>query len=167
MSRETLGLVGAACLITGWVLASTLSPPVARSEEGTVRRAAPAQPAVVVPEFDTLRERMRAAPGAPRPQRNPFVFEAREAPPAAAAGRVAVPPPPAPTVTRVDVALVGIAADQTAAGLVRTAILADGQRLWLLTAGETLPDGRAVARIDEDAVVLADPSGLESVLRLR
>ena len=63
--------------------------------------------------------------------------------------------------------LVGVAGEETAAGLVHTAILSDGREMWLLKAGATLPDGSTVVRVDEDAVVLRDLSGVERVIRLR
>ncbi|MDP1572418.1 MAG: hypothetical protein Q8L86_20655, partial [Vicinamibacterales bacterium] len=124
-----------------------------------------------VPSFEALRARLDAAPPAPRARRNPFVFggghveapawEARPATDAVAEDEPR-PVPPVPALQ-----LLGVASTMTDAGLVRTAILSDGQELWMLTAGQALPDGRAVMRIDDEAVTLADADGGVRVLRLR
>jgi hypothetical protein len=171
MSQQTLGLVGAACLVAGWMLASTASPPVAQTQAGPARRAAPAAPAMPVPTFDTLHQRLDQAPPAPQPQRNPFTFEprrpdARRAAPAPEAAWAPDADPPAPPAAP-RLQLVGVAADLTDAGIIRTAILSNGREMWLLTVGGQLPDGRTIVRVEDDAVVLADALGQELVLRLR
>lgn len=173
MSRQTLGLIVAASLLAGWLLASTMSPPVASSQVAPARRPA-AVPARVEPAFEQLRQRLAEAPPAPVVTRNPFAFDERHppasedaAPPAAVDAPAGAPapweaaPPPAPSVL-----LSGIATEAGEAGPRRTAILSLNGELWMVVAGEALPDGRRVVRVDEDAVVLADPSGHESVVRL-
>lgn len=169
MSRQTLGLIVAASLLAGWLLASTMSPPVASSQVAPARRPA-AVPARVEPAFAQLRQRLAEAPPAPVVTRNPFAFDERRppasedaAPPAAvdAPASWEAAPPPAPSVS-----LSGIATEAGEAGPRRTAILSLNGELWMVAAGEALPDGRRVVRVDEDAVVLADPSGHESVVRL-
>jgi hypothetical protein len=173
MSQQTLGLVGAACLVAGWMLASTARPPVAQTQGGAAGRAVPAAPAMAVPTFDTLHQRLEQAPPAPQPQRNPFAFEPRrpDEPRAAApaeAGRAPEIDPPAPPVPVAPLLqLVGVAADLTDDGIIRTAILSNGREMWLLKVGGQLPDGRTIVRVEDDAVALADAFGQELVLRLR
>lgn len=174
MSRQTLGLVGAASLLAGWMLASTANPPVAQTQGAVAprRAAVPASvPAPPVPSFEALRARLDAAPPAPRARRNPFEFGGRhddepdwEAPPAPEPV-VDAEPRPAPAVPALR--LLGVASSMTDEGLVRTAILSDGRELWMLTVGQTLPDGRAVTRVDDDAVTIDDPDGGVLVIRLR
>lgn len=167
MSRQTLGLVVTASLLAGWLVASTVSPPVARSQVAPARRAA-AAPTAAEPAFAELRQRLATAPPAPVVTRNPFVFDGRpkaevhDAPPAAVeAPDWEAAPPAAPRLL-----LSGIASAAGEDGPRRTAILSFNGELWMLAAGESLPDGQRVVRVDEDAVVLADPSGRELVVRL-
>jgi hypothetical protein len=169
MSRQTLALFGAASLIAGWMLASTASPPVAQTQGSPARRAAPV--VAPAPSFEALQRRVNDVPPAPRPQRNPFVFDGMRPdtrqplpvmePEWTVEPDLAVPPVAPP------LQLVGVAGNVIDGGIVRTAILSDGREMWLLAAGDTLPDGTSVVRVDEEAVVLADPAGVERVLRLR
>lgn len=171
MSKQTLGLVGAASLLAGWMLASTASPPVARSEGGqTGQPAPPAPPDTSALSFEAL-QRRQAAPPVPSPQRNPFLFGGLRPTP----GAEAPAPEPVPT-ERGDawsppavaaLHLAGVASRSTPDGVVFTAIVSDGREVWLLGRGDALPDGRLVVRVDEGAAVLVDPFGAETVLRLR
>lgn len=169
MSRQTLGLVGAGSLLAGWMLASTVSPPVAQTQAGAPRRAVPVVPAASAPSFQALQWRVGQPPPTPQSHRNPFAFEMRdraEAPAAPAGEDVLSPDVEAPVVPSV-LRLVGVAGDRTDHGLVRTAILSDGRDVWLLKAGDTLPDGRTIVRVDDEAVVVAGLDGAERLIRLR
>jgi hypothetical protein len=71
-SPRVLGLAAAALVVAGWLLGSTLSPPVAQTQvRNTVRATAPPALPAIVP-FTGLTARPTPAP--PSPARNPFVF---------------------------------------------------------------------------------------------
>lgn len=175
MSRSSLALIGATLLLAGWMLASTLSPPVARSQPGPVRGARPAPPSVPVLDVGAVRWPPPRRLPPPRPARNPFAFSRAPAPaaaePAGGPDLPAVVPAGEPATpvaaARRDIYLAGIAGSTVGGVRVLTAVLSDGRDLWLLVAGEALPDGRIVTRVDEDAVVLTDARGVAHVLRLR
>jgi hypothetical protein len=170
MSRQTFGVVVAASLIAGWILASATRPPVARSQGTPPRRPPAVTPAPPAASFEALQQRLAGRPPSPRPTRNPFEFGTRAVPradgPAAdAPSQWDAPVTAAPAPPRLHLA--GVATEHTAEGTAHTAVLSDGRDVWLLRAGETLPDGTTVVRVEEDAVVLAGPTGTERVLRLR
>lgn len=174
MAPKSVGLIGAACLSAGWLVASLLTPPVARVQTLPERRTAaspqvdevPATAALLLP----LRTASTVAPPAAR--RNPFVY-ARSATPDSG-GMRAVPgaPPrgaddslPAPagaTAAAPQFTLSGIAAT----GDVRTAVLSDGTTVHLVTVGQSIGAYLVVA-VSDDAVTLADAAGERFVIRLR
>ena len=78
MQPRHVAFVGAICVIVGWLVASTVTPPVAR-----VQSRPPERPALPEPLQDTqfteqLQLRLRQLPPSPVSRRNPFVFAARE-----------------------------------------------------------------------------------------
>lgn len=172
MPPKTVALVGAACVTAGWLLASVVSPPVARVQTMPERRAPRQEP---VPPTDAFTEqlelRMRQAPAAPTPRRNPFVFGNRS--------RVAAPEPsvvetlPVPPLDEPAMAisagpaytLSGLALTATDSGPVRTAIVSDGTTVHLVKAGERLGD-YLVSKVSDDVVVLTDAAGRQLLLRL-
>jgi hypothetical protein len=108
-----------------------------------------------------LRHRLAAAPAPQAPARNPFTFAERRIPesrtrvPAPAVTNVEPAPPP---VVEMPLSLIGIAEDRTAAGLVRTAMIAGPAEddLHLLTPGQTLAGRYRVVAVGADAVELSD-----------
>lgn len=121
---------------------------------GTERLAADVQAQSV-----RLRQRMASAPVPQEPTRNPFAFAVRELPRARpAAVPAAVMPPPAPPAPREpDLALAGIAEQQSATGVVRTAIVVGaGDEIFMVTEGQALAGRYTVAAIGPDAVELKD-----------
>ncbi|MFN2444472.1 MAG: hypothetical protein ABR606_02600 [Vicinamibacterales bacterium] len=171
MPLKTVSLVGALCLLAGWLMASLLLPPVAslQSNPSTAARRAPSTPpSATAPYAERLRLKLRESPAAPTPRRNPFTFE-RAMPGRAGAARlvsgIADPPPAAaesPTIT-----LAGIATASTADGVERTAVLSAAGDVVLARAGDTVVGGYRVVRVDEAAVTLTGSSGLELILHLR
>lgn len=173
MAPKTVALGGAACLSIGWLAASLLSPPVAQlqTRQGRATRAA-VRDAPPVAFTETLRLKLQRTEAAPVARRNPFVFGSRaragDATSAAAVADVDRPadPPAAPLIAAPPYTLSGIAANATAGGPVRTAILSDGRTVHLVKAGESI-GGYSVAAVDDDAVTLVDASGGRFVISLR
>ena len=151
----------------GWLLASTLSPPIARVQSLPERPSAVAA-AAAESAFDTqLRLRLEQLPEPPRTRRNPFSFGTRAAAPRAdrAAAPAAptpldpaplAPPAPAPSLS---LAGIGVSAD----GL--TAVLTDGHAVIIVKPGDHV-GGSRVADITEQHVTLVDDAGRARVLRL-
>lgn len=165
MPSRTVALIGAVCLTIGWLLASTITPPVARVQTLPERTAAP--PAEHDPTFaEGLHERLRHVPDPPASRRNPFVFGAGDRRERAAivrhepARRAAEVPPPTPRGPEYFLAGLGISAD------VRTAVITDGDAVHIVRVNDVVGE-YTVAEITDDAVTLAAAGGERHVLRLR
>lgn len=173
MPLKTVALIGAVCLTLGWLLASVLTPPVARVQALPERRAAPAGATAPIDLPTQLTEqlqlRLRRMPDPPEPRRNPFAFSTRKptAPESLDRARP-IEPEAAPVVVDVGPAfsLAGIAARQADDSAIHTAILSDGTTVHLLTAGDSI-GGYTVTLVTERDVTLEDASGRRFVLRLR
>jgi hypothetical protein len=164
---HTVAVIGAVCLTVGWLLASTLAPPVARLQSLPERQPKPSTTAQESTFTEQLHLKMHQAPVAPAPRRNPFMFANRarvDAPtPAADTSSTQVTLPPSLPVSLAPVfTLAGIAVD----GDVRTAILTDGQDVHLMKVGERL-GGYEIVDITDSSVTLAEAPGMRWVLRLR
>jgi hypothetical protein len=176
MPPKTVALFAVACLTTGWVLASVLTPPVAKSQALPDRRSA--QPSgtsdVIVSGFsEHLKLRLQSAPEPPTPRRNPFRFGTRErapepasigsrssSPTAFASPRDVAPLPVGPIYT-----LAGMAVTGTPEGTVRTAVLGDGRSVHLVKIGDAI-GGYTVAEMTDTSVTLVDLAGARYVLTL-
>lgn len=115
-----------------------------------------------------LQRALRSAPPRPAPRRNPFVFASQTAlPPGGTRDLPIYTPPvavaPAPPV----MTLAGVATTDTPDGPVRTAVISTRGQVLLVKAGDALPLGLSVVRVDDDRVVLADAAGVETTLRLK
>lgn len=182
-SARGFAVVGAACLLAGWVLGSTVRPPVALTQEAV--RARVLEPPVAVPSLPSItaaRRRLGAVVQAPAGARNPFAFGSSGLP--ASRPRVVRRTEPATSLESpagVDVVtasaaapgnaslswqLVGLASDGPEVAPVLRAILSDGRDVHVCGAGESLPDGVAIEDVTEQAVVLRLPSGETRTLRL-
>ncbi len=171
MSLKTVSLVGALCLLAGWLMASLVLPPVASLQSNpppAERRPSTAPASAEAPYAERLRLKLREAPAAPRPRRNPFTFErvtpARVGADTLTSG-IADPSPvvvEGPTIT-----LAGIATATRADGVDRTAVLSTDGDVVLARVGDMVVGGYRVMRVDEDAVTLADAAGRELILRLK
>jgi hypothetical protein len=175
VSPGLVGVVGASCLMAGWLLGSTVNPPVAHMQAPPAPRASePPLPRLDIPSVAERRGRLAAVSEAPSPGRNPFAFgHARvvaprhEAPIAPAMVIEApippevpvLPPPPAWT-------LVGVAMDQVGGEERVTAILSNGADVQLATVGAMLAGGYTVVRVAPDHAALVDASGAETIVRL-
>lgn len=169
MPPRTVAVICAVSLTVGWLLASVLSPPVARLQSLPDRRATetPAAGDLVSTYSEQLALKQRAAPAPPQPRRNPFVFGGRESRPVNPARNLTsevqlpTPRPVGPTYQ-----LSGIGFNDTAQGVVRTAVLSDGTTVHLLKSGDAIA-GYTVAEVTDTTVVLADSTGTRFVIRLR
>lgn len=170
MPPRTVAALGALCLLIGWLLASTLAPPVASLQSRPARQVRPAATAVgadVVEPIQLDVPRATAALPPPAPRRNPFFYGREPALPGparpAAATALSAPdainalPPAGPRLT-----LAGIGVS----GAQRTAVLADGDRVRVVAVGDAAA-GYTVVEITDSSVTLADAGGGRLVLRLR
>ena len=105
-----------------------------------------------------LRDHLATAPTPQRPSRNPFAFAPRQSAERAVAAPAAVVPPPEPIVLPEPLLqLVGVAADQTAQGAVRTAIITgEGAEMFMVKAGDSIGARYKVESIGADTVELTD-----------
>jgi hypothetical protein len=77
MQPRNVALVGVVGITIGWLLASTMTPPVARVQTRPPERER--QAAIPDASFtEQLQLRLRRAPPPPDRRRNPFVFDARD-----------------------------------------------------------------------------------------
>ena len=168
---RTVGLIGAVCVTVGWLLASILTPPVARVQTLPERQPRPAAPAQDTGFTEQLHFRLQNPPQPPAPGRNPFRFGQRAraavatatgAAPATAVSDVPAAAPVTLVATGPTMALSGIAVT----GSTRTAILAEGQAVHLVKIGDKVR-GYEIIEVTDDSVTLADASGARFVLRLR
>jgi hypothetical protein len=171
-SPRVLGLAAATLVVAGWLLGSTLSPPVAQTQ---TRSAARATPSLALPEivpFTGLAVRATLAP--PVPARNPFAFGrgAGAAESTAAAGAAPAPgvsaaePELAPATASAAVdewRLIGVAVG--ADGAV-TAIVRGQGDVHLARAGDHLTSDVVVREVGEGGVRLQRSDGSTIDLRL-
>jgi hypothetical protein len=167
-SPRTIGVAACALVIAGWLLGSTLSPPVALSEQPARTTASRPESLPAIAPLHDLRVGERPSP--PAPARNPFAFDAprrdaaatgaRADEPRAAEGGPAVEEAAAPEYPW---RLSGIAVD--AEGTV-TAVVSGGGDVHLVRAGDRLPDGTLVVAASATGVQLRAADGGERVLRL-
>ena len=174
MSWKSYAAVSGATVLAGW-LAST--PPANEPEGAAVASRQPATPrdaaaaSTIEREADRLQVRVRREVDYTQPQRNPFRFGAArpdidrggDIPAPAAAPSVPpvltpfVPPPP-------PVKLSGIAEDEQAGQMERTAILSSPSGVLLVREGDVVLGDYRVGRIESEAVELVKTDG--STLRL-
>ena len=180
MQPRSVALIAAACLTTGWLLASIVSPPVAELQvlpERPRPRAEREQPkAVDAPYTEQLHLRLQQLPVAPSPRRNPFVFGGGprlvSAPVATGDSKTAEPEtsvvsgPITQPASGPSLRLSGIGSSDTPQGPVRTAIISDGSTVHLVKAGETVA-GYSVIDVAEDSVTLANAAGAQWTLKLK
>ena len=168
----TPGSVGrfvATAAATGWLVVGSVTRDTPESREP--RATAAPQVSAPAPSFtysQALRERLNRRV-APEPGRNPFMYGSRHAAPPAARREAAVEPavpmaPPEPPAPRVK--LSGIAMSEVDGAKVFTAIVIENGAMVLAKAGDRLPSGGVVVRVDELSVTLADAAGITQTLRL-
>jgi hypothetical protein len=161
-AKRAAGYCGGALLLLAWLssayglMRQTPETPATASAEtsGTTTLAAEVQAQTL-----RLKSRLAAAPAPHEPFRNPFSFATRREPerrdaPASAAElpAPAIGPPLEPAIE-----LMGVAASESPAGVVRTAIISalDGE-LFLVKEGESIASRYRVGPVSADAVELYD-----------
>jgi hypothetical protein len=165
---RTVAYIGAVCVTVGWLLASTLTPPVANVQSLPGRQPKPTP----VGEEPTLTERLQfrteRTTVAPTPKRNPFVFgeRSRTAATQPTADDVGAQEPSLPATSQPVVGPVFSLAGIGITGETRTAILTDGQAVHILKVGDRIA-GYEVVELTNNSVTLGEQSGLRYVLRLR
>lgn len=161
MPLRTVALVAAVSVTIGWLLAATLTPPVARLQSLPEQQEAAAVDQR--PLTQQLNLRLREAPLPPTSGRNPFSFgvpERRKT----LAGETDPPtlpdPTPATAVPGPHYLLSGIGIT----GEVRSAVLTDGENVFVVKLDEAI-SGYTVVEITESSVTLASDTA-RHILRL-
>jgi hypothetical protein len=152
MPLRTVALVAAVCVTIGWLLAATLTPPVARlqslPEQQQLRPAATDQ----APFTEQLNLRLRDAPRPPTTGRNPFSFGARTRRATPAPGLESTPVDAAPAMAAPTLAYslsgIGITSE------LRTAVLTDGLSVHIVKINDVIA-GYTVVEITDSSVTLA------------
>jgi hypothetical protein len=154
-----LGVAGGAIVV--WAAAAATSPSPQTAPTPPRVAQAPADSASLQSEIARLHERLRPDT-TPLQQRDLFRYggaPARTTPMVAApADQVTLAPapivPPAPVYK-----LIGLAEDQTADAVVRTAIISGRGEVFVVKVGDRVGDRYRVSRIAADVVELVDDSG--------
>ena len=168
MPPKPVAVVCAVSLTVGWLLASMLTPPVARLQTLPERRAENAPKAIDTASYsEPLTLKLRQSPAPPQPRRNPFMFGGRESRPNDQIRETApevplAPPRPATPAYK----LSGIGFTETPQGVVRTAVVSDGAAVHLLKTGDAI-GVYTVADVTDSSVVLTEVAGGRFVIRLR
>jgi hypothetical protein len=155
MPPRTVALIAAVCVTIGWLLAATLTPPVARLQSLADPARSPA--ALEEPPLtERLNFRLREVPAAPTLRRNPFSFGSRARTSAPVGEREPAPvdathaePAPVPRPPAFDYSLSGIGI----AGSVRSAVLTDGAGIHIVKVNDTFA-GYTVVEITDESVTL-------------
>ncbi len=171
ISPTSVGRWIATAVATGWLVTGSITQdtPDVRESRATARPAEAAGPAASFKYSDELRERLNRRV-TPERGRNPFSYGARHmSAPAArrdepAVAEVAPAPPPEPPAPVIK--LSGIATSQEDGTAILTAIVIDNGRMVFAKAGDTLPSGMLVVRVDEGSITLADAVGVTQTIRM-
>jgi hypothetical protein len=169
MQPRTVALVAAMSLALGWLASSVVSPVPPAAQPGAPRGPRPigvTEPPASYTE--QLRRRLDAQPRSPSPQRNLFVFSGRRAP----APRRTEPEPAAAPQMPVLAAgpafsLAGVATSTVDGQPVHTAIVKSSSGLLFVKAGEPLPGGYTVTRVEDSYALIMDAAGVEQTLKLK
>jgi hypothetical protein len=154
MTPRNVAFVGAICMTIGWLLASVVTPPVARVQSLPAQRQ-PARETPVEPTFtEHLQIRLEEARPLPERRRNPFTFAGRERQPEFVRGasdtgsEPIVPAEASPAPLPFALAGVGISGENW------TAVLATSTGVLIVAAGDTVL-GYTVTAIDDASVSLS------------
>jgi len=170
----TVLIVGALSLSAGWLAGRSATPSQAPQDAPAARQRSGSRPAGtaedVAPFTGQLRKRLDAQPSTPATGRNPFVFGSRRSG-SVTRDRVeaeaeAAPAPMPFTPPAPQLKLSGIAANLEAGATVLTAIINDNGALVFVKAGDKLPSGATVIKVEEAGVVIMDAAGITQTLRL-
>ena len=155
-TRAAAYLVGAV-LLAGWLASAagvTRQPRAVRAPQQSREMAQlDAVASKVQSQASRLRHRMAAAPAPQAPFRNPFVFLERDRPVMARREPSPAVAPPEPVVpVELDLDLLGVAEE----GTTRTAMIALGDELLMVTVGNDVAGRYRVAAVGPDVVELTD-----------
>jgi len=171
MSRfTTASLLAAGVLVTTWVSApaAPAAPPPEVSDEDMVRIEALAPLAAEInQEVNRLRVQLAAAPQKPDPHRDPFAFGARRPAPRPT---VAAPEPElvvAPVVDFPPAVLWPTLAAVMAETVGNTAVVAWGEAIEFVKAGDTYKDFRVVTVSSASLELRHEPTGTLRTIALR
>jgi hypothetical protein len=168
MTWKSYTAVSGATLLAGWLASAPPSnaPTTSARVEPPAASDLPRAAAQIEDEAARLQAGIREQAEYRQPERNPFRFGSGRPARAAAAAVVEappaeafVPPPPPPPVT-----LAGIAEDQTAESMQRTAILSSPSGVLLVKEGDEVLGQYRVSKIESGAIELTRPDG--STVRL-
>jgi hypothetical protein len=140
MAPKHVAFVGAICVTIGWLLASTLSPPVARVQSLPPQRQdrATATPADVV-VTEQVRLPIQLVPSAPEGRRNLFAFATRD--PAQISSRQEIAPAESvPEIAPVVTGPVFILSGVGISGATRTAVLATDDAVNIVKLNDVIGD---------------------------
>jgi hypothetical protein len=171
MPPRTIALIGAICVTLGWLMASVVTPPVARVQVLPERRSAPASAVTSIDAptqyTEELQLRLRRMPDPPAPRRNPFAFSSKRSTVSSSSSSIRpTDSAPAPVTIAPGYTLAGIAARNGTNGTRYTAILSDGATVHLVNVGDAIGRYTVIAISDSDAT-LEDASGGRHIFRLR
>ena len=166
--------IGGALLLAAWLSSAATSlqdPELPSDPRPAATSGSDPLGADIQAQTARLRSRLAAAPIPQEPSRNPFTFASRPAPRERSepARETAPEPAAAPVAVEPALSFVGIAEQQTAKGLVRTAMLVDAtEELFMVTEGQDVLGRYLVTTITPDVVELKDTStGIVRRLALR
>jgi hypothetical protein len=163
-SSRAVAYIGGASLLAAWLASAAGASRYAR-----VGRVPPPQPLDVAldaiamdvqSQASRLRHRLAAAPAPQTPTRNPFSFAMREPPRLPRAGRLVpltMPVLPDPVVADAQLTLLGVAEQQGAAGMIRTAMIGgDDDQLLMVVEGQEIAGRYRVTAVRAETVELKD-----------
>lgn len=163
-SSRAVAYIGGASLLAAWLASAagtSRQPPAAPiSPPQPLDAALDAIATDVQSQALRLRQRLAAAPAPQTPLRNPFSFVVRPAsrmPAVARVERPAAPVPVDPAAAEPPLSLLGVAEQQSATGMIRTAMLGgDDDQLHMVVEGQEVAGRYRVAKVTADTVELSD-----------
>jgi hypothetical protein len=162
IKRAAVYFGGSATLLAAWLASASgvgnqSAPAVAVDPQPVQSTGTETLAEDVQAQAQRLRDRLAAAPTPQQPTRNPFAFVPKHVPARVVSTPLAVIPPAPVILPEPVLLLVGVAADQTAAGLVRTAIITtESGEMLMLKAGDFIGARYRVESVGTDVVELSD-----------
>lgn len=171
MSRfTTASLLAAGVLVTTWVsapAAPTAPPPEVSAEDMARIDAMAPLTADIDQEVERLRAQLVTVPQAPEPRRDPFTFGGRRPAPRPTVAAPAPELPEAPSVELPPAVLWPTLAAVMAEGTANTAVVAWGDAIEFLKAGDTFKEFRVVSVSAASLELRHEPTGTLRTISLR
>ena len=157
MQPRNVAFVGAICVTIGWLVASTVTPPVARVQTRPPERAKPADELDAIAFTARVQLEQRELPPPPQGRRNPFAFATRTP-----VGEDAVPMTPRDVAPPSDAPVMPTGPAYLVAGIAITgdktsAVLSTGADVHIVTVNDVI-GAYPVVEITESSVTLANGS---------